>query len=167
MDWKNQLWRIICNYWIAQDISELLHLFKSKYQILRFFNNLGFAKTEPKIRIIEWSVLLLLCSSTMSKLRKTFLFFKHKCAYFIFPFSGGVQLSQSYRITSRRQFTFYHSVPGDPSTYLINLKRMKGHCALTTRPLYPLIHWSLTTGPLGPNIFSKGPNLRYITWILT
>ena len=97
MDWKNQLWRIICNYWIAQDISELLHLFKSKYQILRFFNNLGFAKTEPKIRIIEWSVLLLLCSSTMSKLRKTFLFLKHKCAYLFWVGFNCLKVTESLR----------------------------------------------------------------------
>ena len=38
----------------------------------------------------------------------------------------GVQLSQGYRATSRRQFTFYHSVPGVPGTHLINLKRMEG-----------------------------------------
>ena len=39
---------------------------------------------------------------------------------------GGVQLSQGSRGTTRRQFTFYHSAPGVPGTYLINLGRIKG-----------------------------------------
>ena len=38
----------------------------------------------------------------------------------------GVQLSQGYRATTRRQFTFYLPVPGPPGTYLIDLEGMKG-----------------------------------------
>ena len=37
-----------------------------------------------------------------------------------------VQLSQGYRATTWKQFTFYNSVPGVPGTHLINLRGMKG-----------------------------------------
>ena len=38
-----------------------------------------------------------------------------------------VQLSQGYRATKRRQFTFYNSLPrGVSGTHLIDLGRMKG-----------------------------------------
>ena len=35
----------------------------------------------------------------------------------------GIQISQDYRATARRQFTFY---PGIPGTHLINFGGMKG-----------------------------------------
>ena len=38
----------------------------------------------------------------------------------------GVQLSQGYRATVRRQFTFTGKSPGVPSTYLIELGSTEG-----------------------------------------
>ena len=35
-------------------------------------------------------------------------------------------MSQGYRATTTRQFTFYHSFSGVPGTQLIDLRRMKG-----------------------------------------
>ena len=37
-----------------------------------------------------------------------------------------VQLSQGYRVTARRQFTFTAKSPGVSGIHLINLGRMKG-----------------------------------------
>ena len=41
-------------------------------------------------------------------------------------FHGGVPMSQGYRATTTRQFTFYHSFSGVPGIQLIDLRRMKG-----------------------------------------
>ena len=43
------------------------------------------------------------------------------------PVMDGVQLSYSYKPTTKRQFPFYHSAPRFPiGTQLIALGRMKG-----------------------------------------
>ena len=38
----------------------------------------------------------------------------------------GVQLSQGYRVTIKRQITFYNKFPEIPGTHLINLGKIKG-----------------------------------------
>ena len=75
------------------------------------------------------------------------------CPLFIY----GDQLPQRYGATMSRQFNFWHSVPRDTGTHLTDLKRMKVHCVLTTRPF---TYFSLITRLLLPNILPKRLLLR-------
>ena len=68
----------------------------------------------------------------------------------------GVQLPQGYKATTRRPFTFYHYVPWDPWTNLIDLKRMKGYVALGST------QWFWTHDPWIEDLavrYSKGQKL--------
>ena len=57
-------------------------------------------------------------------------------------FMDRVQLPKVYRATTRRQFTFYHSVPKNSWYPLINLGRVKGWLDLVaTRLLWTQDHW--------------------------
>ena len=72
----------------------------------------------------------------------------------------GLKCLKATELLQGDSLLFTTQSPGDFGTYLIDLRRMKDHCALITWPLYPLLHWSQPIRPLLPNIFSKRLKLR-------
>ena len=97
----------------------------------------------------------------LPKLRKDFAFDAYVCSIYLKKNYGpflwmGLSCVKATESLQRDCLFFTNWSLGDSGTHLLDFGRIKDHCALTTRPLHPLLHYSLTTRSMLHNIFSKG-----------